>query len=142
MFAAASMLGCTMSDLRRAKAAGCDGFKYGRVKIEKVRAWLEANPPDPQDMSEDALKQRKLLAQILTIEHDLAVARGEYTANAEVTRILVALGAQTRAELMSLISESPSWAGLTPAQLQDKAKKFVLSALGRLSEKRIADKPC
>jgi hypothetical protein len=132
--AAAARIGCTVSDLRRARDAGVEGFAYGRVNIPVVAKWLAENPPPAGDvMDEESLKLRKLLAQCKKLELDEAILRGEYTPNAEVVEIGVRRGAQTRAELMSLISEAPTWAGLDAANLQDRAKKFVSGALERLS---------
>ena len=131
--AAAQRLGCTMSDLRRARDAGCPGFAHGRVKIPVVKKWLEANPPAEDDMDEEALKKRKLLAQCRKLELDEAILRGEFTDNATVTQIAVAWSAQVRSEFMLLISETPTWAGLDAPTLQDRAKNFVNGALGRLT---------
>jgi len=131
--AAAQRLGCTMSDLRRARDAGCPGFAHGRVKIPVVKKWLEVNPPAEDDMDEEALKKRKLLAQCRKLELDEAILRGEFTGNATVTQIAVAWSAQVRSEFMLLISETPTWAGLDAPTLQDRAKNFVNGALGRLT---------
>ena len=131
--AAASRLGCTSADLKRAKAAGCDGFTHGRVKLDKVKKWLQANPPTEDDLSEEALKKRKLLAQCKKLELDEAILRGEFTGNAMVTQIAVAWSAQVRAEFMLLLSETPTWQGLDAPSLQDRARTFVNGALGRLT---------
>lgn len=131
--AAAARLGCSVSDLKRAKASGCDGFTHGRVKLDKVKKWLEGNPPTEEDLSEEALKKRKLLAQCRKLELDEAILRGEFTGNATVTQIAVAWAAQVRSEFMLLISETPTWAGLDAPTLQDRAKNFVNGALGRLT---------
>jgi len=103
------------------------------VKIPVVKKWLEENPPAEDDMDEEALKKRKLLAQCRKLELDEAILRGEYTGNATVTQIAVAWSAQVRSEFMLLISETPTWAGLDAPTLQDRAKNFVNGALGRLT---------
>jgi hypothetical protein len=103
------------------------------VKIPVVKKWLEANPPAEDDMDEEALKKRKLLAQCRKLELDEAILRGEFTANAMVTQIAVAWSAQVRSEFMLLISETPTWAGLDAPTLQDRAKNFVNGALSRLT---------
>ena len=79
------------------------------------------------------MKRRKLLAQCKKLELDEAILRGEFTSNATVTSIAVAWSAQVRSEFMLLCSESPTWAGLDAPTLQDRAKAFVNSALGRLT---------
>jgi len=58
--------------------------------------WLEANPSAEDDMDEEALKKRKLLAQCRKLELDEAILRGEFTDNATVTQIAVAWSAQVR----------------------------------------------
>jgi hypothetical protein len=131
--AAAQRLGCTMSDLRRARDAGCPGFAHGRVKIPVVKKWLEANPPAEDDMDEEALKKRKLLAQCRKLELDEAILRGEFTGNAEIIRSLTALGSEVRSEWLLLVSEAPLWAGLSAAEIRDKSSAFVTTALSRMS---------
>ena len=131
--AAAARLGCPIGELRRARAAGCDGFAHGRVNLDAVTKWLGENPATEEDATEEGLKRRKLLAQCRKLELDESILRGEYTANATVTQIAVAWSAQVRSEFMLLISETPTWAGLDAPTLQDRAKAFVNSALGRLT---------
>jgi hypothetical protein len=133
MGAAAARLGCSVTDLRRAKAAGCDGFSHGRVKLDRVKKWLESNPPTSDDMDEEALKKRKLLAQCRKLELDEAIAKGEWTLNSEIVALGVAWGSQVRSELLGLISEAPTWQGLDAPSLQDRAKQFVNGSLARLS---------
>ena len=133
MAAAATVLGCSVADLKWAKKQGCPGFGHGRIKPAIVRAWFAENPPPETELDEDALKRRKLLAQCKKLELDEAILRGEFTDNATVTQIAVAWSAQVRSEFMLLISETPTWAGLDAPTLQDRAKNFVNGALSRLT---------
>lgn len=127
-----------------AKQFGCDE--------QTVRAWEKMGAPlddadamaewlgarelrndelEPADLK--AAKLAKIKAETERIKFKLKVDRGDFTANAEVVRMFTLLGSETRSELMLLISEAPTWAGLSAAELQDKAKAFVHAALDRLS---------
>jgi hypothetical protein len=102
-----------------------------------MAAWLEergnigSDELEPGDLK--AAKLAKIKAETKRILFKLKVDEGDYTHNDEVTRMFVQDGAQTRAELMALLNEAPTWAGLAPAELQDKAMQFINGALSRLS---------
>jgi len=123
-----------------------------KCSVQTVRNWLKAGAPlhskpamaewlDSRHVANDELepgdlkaaKLAKLKAETKRILFKLETERGGYTANDETTRIATVWAAQVRAELMSLLSEAPTWAGLDAPTLQDRAKSFVNGALGRLS---------
>ena len=129
----ATILGCPLGEVKKIRDAGCPGFPHGRPNIPVIRKWMQDNPGAWGGSNEDNLKERKMIAQCQILEHDYKVASGEFIANDEVVRIATAWASQVRAELVLLIGESPTWAGLDAPTLQDRAKNFVNGALGRLT---------
>lgn len=103
---------------------------------EELREWLDGRKSGNDELEPADLKSAKLAkikAETERIKFRLKVDRGDYTENAEVVRMFTLLGSETRSELMLLLSEAPTWAGLSAAELQDKARAFVHAALDRLS---------
>src|SRR5690606_29368220 len=86
--AAAAMLECTTTTLKRAKKAGAPGFRSNNsVCISELQPWLEQRKQQlaaMDEQSKEALECAKLAIQVkrLTWAHD--VERGEYTPNSEL----------------------------------------------------------
>ena len=85
--AAQKLWGIPLSELARAKREGCPAFKGSRIYRDPLIDWLKANPL-PQITgrgdSEEELKNRKLKAIVETLEHKLAIQRGEFVGKLEV----------------------------------------------------------
>ena len=77
MAAAFSLWGIPVSESRRAKAGGCQGFKGSRVFREPLLVWLKGNPPAPGIGDAENLRAAKLRAQIGLLELQIARERGD-----------------------------------------------------------------
>lgn len=64
--AAAGILGIPARTVRAAKRAGCPAFRWSRVHLDELTAWLEANPvlPRQADSELDAARLAKLNEQV------------------------------------------------------------------------------
>jgi len=76
MAAAESLWGISVSEQKRAKAAGCAAFKGSRVFREPLLVWLKTNPPAPGAGDGDNLRAAKLKVQIALLENQLSRERG------------------------------------------------------------------
>ncbi|MCX6879472.1 MAG: hypothetical protein NTW21_37565, partial [Verrucomicrobia bacterium] len=71
--------------MRRAKAAGCGAFIGQRIHIAPLREWLKSHPAEVRAAKQaaagkgelDALKVRKMQAQVAEIELRVAHQKGE-----------------------------------------------------------------
>ena len=84
MSSAAKILEIPISEIKRAKAGGCSGFRNGRIYRKDLLEWLEENPEaigsasTINDVVSDAeMESRKLAAITLKAELELDRARGK-----------------------------------------------------------------
>jgi hypothetical protein len=134
---AAAMLGCSIADLKRAKASGCDGFKGGRVYFDKVEPWLKSNlPPEPDDDLEEKeiLERRKLREQVLTVRRNREILEGKYTANDTIRAECVKAVAVIRGELARLKVDAPAWEGMPAPEIESRIGALIDSICANLRE--------
>ena len=135
--AAAARLGVDITLLRSLRSSGSRAFDHGRVNIDAVRAELDALPPPVVvDGLEDkgTLERRKLRAQYLAAEFRLEVERRQYLPLAEVAADMTRIANATRAECLRLVSDAPTWEGLTAAEISARATEWMLSVCINLSD--------
>ena len=140
--AAAARLGVDLSLLRSLRSSGSLAFKNGRVDLAMIRAEL-AELPAPTAGAGDAaaeledkqtLERRKLKAQYQREEFRLAVARRDYLPAVEVAADMVRIANATRAECLRLLSDAPTWEGLTAAEISARATAWMTSVCVNLSD--------
>jgi hypothetical protein len=76
MGAAESLWGISVSEQKRAKAAGCAAFRGSRVFREPLIAWLKENPTPAGAGDGENLRGQKLKVQIALLENQLSRERG------------------------------------------------------------------
>jgi hypothetical protein len=126
------MLGCDVGELRRAKKAGCDGFKSNRVYLDKVSKWLADNPPPAEDESKEGLERRKLRAQCLKLEHELAVTQGEYIHRDDYESDAIRVADLVRTELLAFHADQVTWEGLPAVERDKRGKECVRRTMENL----------
>jgi len=133
--AAASMMECHVSVLKRAKKAGSPGFRAnGSVNLTELKPWLEENLDSLDDSdSKEALECRRLLAQCEKLEFQNEVEKGNYTHNSVVADQAIRAASATKSELMRFTAEVPTWEGLSAADLEKKTKALVDSVCRNLN---------
>lgn len=122
--AAAAILECSISILKKAKKLGAPGFRSnGSVCISELRPWLEANMERiAGDDSKEALECRRLIAQCEKLEYQNEVERGNYTHNDIVHSHGLQLGALVDSETMRFVADAPTFAGLPPDEIERRVK--------------------
>ena len=93
-------------------------------------------PPVVVDGLEDkgTLERRKLRAQYLAAEFRLEVERRQYLPLAEVAADMTRIANATRAECLRLVSDAPTWEGLTAAEISARATEWMTSVCINLSD--------
>jgi len=135
--AAAARLGVDVTLLRSLRSSGSRAFDHGRVNIDLVRAELDALPPPVVvDGLEDkgTLERRKLRAQYQAAEFRLAVERRQFLPVSEVHADMVRIANATRAECLRLVSDAPTWEGLTASEISARATAWMTSVCLNLSD--------
>lgn len=133
--AAAAIIGCTVTQLKAAKKAGCDGFRHGRVNVPAVKEWLKENADKLPDAAQDknALECQKLQRQIRALDFAHEQNRGLYLLADEVRRICFAHIQQARALLLAAPAElAPTLCGLTAAEIELRLVERMDAALATL----------
>ena len=138
MHAAASILECSLPDLKRAKRAGAPGFRANNsVCISELKPWLAehlSEMTDEESGSKEALECRRLLAQCEKIEFQNEVEKGAYTHNDLLTQQGRRIGAATRSELLRFKSDVPTWEGLSAAEMERRVSALIDSICRTLND--------
>lgn len=82
---AASALGFTLSDLRKAKRDGAPGFRGSRVYPLELLPWLNAQKK-PKGDSKEEIEKRILLKKERDQDFDFGIKRGDYILAADASR--------------------------------------------------------
>lgn len=78
MNSAAAMWGLSLSEIKRAKNSGCNGFVGSKVYRDKLLLWLQENPPPErtegagdipiEEADAEELKRRKLVREVTRLD--------------------------------------------------------------------------
>ena len=136
--AAAVILECSPSALKKAKRAGAPGFRANNsVCISELKPWLSENLDQmttEESGSKEALECRRLLAQCEKIEFQNEVEKGSYTHNDLLTQQGRRIGAATRSELLRFKSDVPTWEGLAAAEMERRVSALIDSICRTLND--------
>lgn len=121
--------------LSRAKKAVPTAFKSSRVYLtEPLLNWLEADSKMPAEEdgetleTKEILERRKLREQYLFAKKRRLVQDEDYTANADIERDMLRIGAATRAALQAIRGAAPQLEGLPAAEID----KFLETAIEKI----------
>jgi hypothetical protein len=141
--AASAGLKIPISKLRKIKAAGCPGFRSGRVFPAEIVAWLKSHPAAPAQAGppddKETLALRKLGEQIREIqtrrelnEIELAKRRGEFASVSEICRGIENLAARIKSSLQfQLLDRLPAMAaGRSAAEIRVIGEAILREILG------------
>ena len=131
---AAARIGCGLPALKRAKAGGCNGFRGCRVNLRIATEWLKDNKPAAEDHSKEALEIRRLLAQCLKLEFELAATKKLYISLEHAQAQALRIGGAIRTELNRIVSDAPTWEGLRAADIEERAAALVRSIQSHWSD--------
>jgi len=126
--AAAAMLDCHASVLKRAKKAGAPGFRpNGSVCITELKPWLaeHAEDVDGTMSHKEELECRRLVAQCEKLEFQNEVERGTYTHNDIIAEQGRRIGSATRSELLRFKADVPTWEGLKAAEMERRVSVLI-----------------
>jgi hypothetical protein len=100
-------------------------------------------PPGTADAGVDVLgpgaklqdaKIQKTILECKRLAHALAVEQGKFTANDQVYNDFTKAAAATRAELLRLKADAPTWSGLPEAEIERRLDAFINEACAHLSD--------
>lgn len=126
--AAAAMLECHPSVLKRAKKMGAPGFRAnGSVSITDLKPWIieHAEDVDGTMSDKEELECRRLVAQCEKLEFQNEVERGQYTHNEILLQQGRRIGSATRSELLRFKSDVPTWEGLPAAEMERRVSALI-----------------
>ncbi len=131
---ASSLLGFPVKWLQMAKAAGCPGFRGGRVHLDEIQKWL-AKPENS-----DALKERASAIEkgeldiarekLRLIRHRANVAEGVVIPLADTKMAFIQLALTLKSKLLTIpANAAPFCTGKSTEEIASEIRTQIISAL-------------